>query len=194
MTGITTSGVGVAAAQERARSLGVDDRAKFQVADGMDNGMPDASFDCAWVMESSHLMPERDRLVAECARVLRPGGRLVLCDIVLHRELPFQEVRRLVRKFALLRDVFGQNRVDPLDSYRQLAEANGLEIDTVDDLTAATRPTFDRWQENAATHRAAVVDVLGEDGWQQFVDASDVLRSFWDDGTMGYGLLAARRP
>ena len=51
VTGITTSSVGVAAAQDRARSMGVDDRAKFRVADGMDNGMPDSSFDFAWVME-----------------------------------------------------------------------------------------------------------------------------------------------
>ena len=85
VTGITTSAVGVEAGRVRAGAEGVADRVRFEERDGMDNGFPDASFDRTWVLESSHLMRERDRLVAECARVLRPGGRLALCDIVLRR-------------------------------------------------------------------------------------------------------------
>jgi cyclopropane fatty-acyl-phospholipid synthase-like methyltransferase len=193
VTGITTSRVGVAEAEARARSAGVSDRVSFAVADGMANGMPDASYDRTWVMESSHLMPDREALVAECARVLRPGGRFVLCDIIRRRDLPFMEVRRLRKEFGLLRDVFGEARMEPLAHYRGLAEAHDLVVDVEEDLTAATRPTFDRWQQNAEEHRPAVVEALGAHGWQQFVDSCDVLRTFWDDGTLGYGLIAAQR-
>src|SRR4051812_2833504 len=85
VVGITTSPAGVAAAAARADRAGLGRRATFAERDGMDNGFPDASFDRVWALESSHLMRRRDRLLAECARVLRPGGRLVLCDIVLRR-------------------------------------------------------------------------------------------------------------
>jgi len=194
VTGITTSATGVQAAQARATSAGVSDLATFELRDGMDNGLPDQSFDRVWVLESSHLMPDRQRLIAECARVLRPGGRLGLCDITRRRELPFAEVRRLRAPFGLLRDVFGEARMEPLDTYVQLFEQSGLIVDVQTDLTAATRPTFDRWRHNAETHEAQVTPLLGADGLREFVEASQVLENFWDDGTLGYGLVAGHRP
>jgi cyclopropane fatty-acyl-phospholipid synthase-like methyltransferase len=193
VTGITTSEVGVRAATERAAEAGLSDLLRFEQRDGTDNGFPDASFDRVWVLESSHLMRDRVALVSECARVLRPGGRMVLCDIILRREMPFEEVRRLRHPLALLRAVFGDARMEPLDLYASMATDHGLVVDQQDDLTDATRPTFTRWRENAARHRDAVVALLGEDGWQEFVDSCDVLEGFWDDGTLGYGLLAAAK-
>jgi 27-O-demethylrifamycin SV methyltransferase len=193
VTGITTSGVGVDEARERARTRGLADRVFFEQRDGTDNGFPAGSFDRVWVLESSHLMPDRAALVSECARVLRPGGRVALCDIVLRRPMPFLEVRRLREPLALLREVFGAARMEPLDHYAELMRTHGLTVVDETDLTAATRPTFDRWHDNAVRHRDAVVDLLGEAGWQAFGDSCTVLRDFWDDGTLGYGLLAARK-
>jgi 27-O-demethylrifamycin SV methyltransferase len=194
VTGITTSPVGVEAAAARAAAAGLDGRARFELRDGMDNGFPDESFDRVWALESSHLMRRRDRLVAECARVLRPGGRFALCDIVLRRELPFAEVRRLREPLALLREVFGDARMEPLETYAELAAANGLEVEEQTDLTAATRPTFEHWRRNAEQHRGEVRAALGDDELRRFVDAAGVLESFWDEGVLGYGLLAASKP
>lgn len=193
VTGITTSPEGVRAARARAESEGVTDRVTFAERDGMDNGLPDESFDRVWALESSHLMRRRDRLMAECTRVLRPGGRLVLCDIVLRRPLDLPEVRRLRAPLAVLRDVFGDARMEPLAEYRRLAEENRLKVEMEIDLTAETRPTFARWRENAQRHRDEAIGSLGHDGWASFVEAADILEGFWDDGTLGYGLLAATK-
>lgn len=193
VTGITTSGVGVAAARARASAAGLSDVTRFEQRDGMDNGFPDQSFDVTWVLESSHLMRDRSRLIEECARVLRPGGALALCDIVLRRPMPFEEVRRLRIPLRLLRDVFGDARMEQLETYQELAEAAGLVVDDVVDLTEQTRPTFEAWRANAHEHEAAVVGQLGREGYEQFVESCDVLEGFWDDGTLGYGLLRAHR-
>ena len=191
--GITTSAVGVRQATEAAAAAGLSDRASFELRDGTDNGLPDASFDRVWVLESSHLMPARDRLIAECARVLRPGGRLVLCDIIRRRGIPFAEVRARRTDFAVLRAVYGEARMDALDAYTGLAAANGLDVDLVEDLTAATLPTFDAWRANAAKHRTEVRALLGADELAQFERSVDILEAFWRDGTLGYGLVAASR-
>lgn len=194
VTGITTSEEGIAAARARAAAEGLSARTAFEQRDGMDNGFADASFDRVWVLESSHLMRARDRLMAENARVLRPGGRLVLCDIILKRELDLMEVKRLREPLALLRDVFGDARMEQLGEYARLATANGLVVDEETDLTADTRPTFGAWRDNAARYRDEVVALIGEQDWQRFADSCDVLQGFWDDGTLGYGLLAASKP
>ena len=193
VTGITTSPEGVRAARARANASGVERLVRFVERDGMDNGFPQASFDRVWSLESSHLMRDRDRLLSECARVLCPNGRLALCDIVLRRPMDFAEVRRLREPLALLREVFGDARMEPIAEYRRLAAAHGLRVVQELDLTESTRPTFARWRANAEHHREKVVDLLGQHGWQRFVDACDVLESFWDEGTLGYALFAATK-
>ena len=192
--GITPSTVGIERASQRAAALGVSERARFEARDGMDNGLPDASFDRVWVLESSHLMPHRDRLVDECARVLAPGGRITLCDITLQRPMPFEEVRRLTRPLALLREAFGSARMDPRSEYERLMVGAGLVVDTSTDLTAATHATFARWRENAERNHDEVVAQIGAAALDAFVRSIDVLDGFWSDGTLGYGLVAAAKP
>jgi 27-O-demethylrifamycin SV methyltransferase len=193
VTGITPSSVGVAAARARAKAVGVGESAVFAERDGMDNGFPDASFDRVWVLESSHLMRDRDRLIAECGRVLRPGGLMVLCDIVLVRTVPFAEVRLRRQEFSLLRRVFGDARMETMATYAELARSAGLTTEREADLTVATRPTFARWRDNATRHRSALIELMGESDLDEFVASCDVLEAFWDDGTLGYGLHASRR-
>lgn len=191
--GITTSEVGVEAATRRAQDAGVPGAA-FEVRDGTNNGLPDGSFDRAWVMESSHLMPDRQALFSECARVLRPGGRLVLCDIIRRREIPFDEVRSRREEFAVLRAAYGSARMDPLTDYVGYAERTGLVPDVVSDITIETLPTFDRWQANLDRHRAEVTDLLGADDTATFERSLGILRGFWRDGTLGYGIFSADKP
>lgn len=194
VTGITTSAVGVAEATARTAAAGLGARVRFEVRDGMANGFPDASFDRAWVLESSHLMADRVALLAECARVLRPGGRIALCDVIVIEKLPLTEVKRLLQPFVLLRTVFGAARMEPLHQYAAWLTELGLEVDTTTDLTEATRPTFDRWRTNAEVHHDAAVAAMGAQALDDFVAACDVLDAFWADGTLGYGLVAARKP
>lgn len=194
VTGITTSEEGIAAARARAANEGLAELVNFELRDGMDNGFDDQAFDRVWALESSHLMRRRDALISECARVLRPGGRLVLCDIVLRRPLELAEVRRLREPLALLRDVFGDARMEPLPEYRKLAEQSRLTVEIERDLTTETRLTFERWRENAERHRDEVESLIGAEGREQFARSCDVLAGFWDDGTLGYGLFAAVKP
>lgn len=194
VTGISTSAEGIRAAEARAKRGGLEGRVEFELRDGMENGYPDGSFDRVLALESSHLMRRRDRFVSESARVLRDGGRFVLCDIVLGRTLEFAEVKRLREPLVLLREVFGDARMETVSTYRQLLSEANLHIEYEENLTKPTRPTFSKWRENASRHRDRVVELLGEEDWRKFLGACDVLEGFWDDGTLGYALLSASKP
>lgn len=192
--GITTSPVGVATARELTEEAGLSGQVSFEQRDATANEFEDESFDRVWILESSHLMRDREAVVTEAVRVLRPGGRLVWCDIVRHRTIPFLEVRDRREEFATLREAFGDARMEPLADYVAWFEKAGLVVEQADDLTEATLPTFEAWRANAAQHRDAVVDALGEQGHTAFVRSADILESLWRDGTFGYGLIAASKP
>lgn len=191
--GITTSPEGVERATATALKRGVDERVVFEQRDGMDNGLKAESFDRVWVLESSHLMRHRERLVAECSRVLRTGGRIALCDIILRRPMDLAEVRRLREPLGLLRRVFGDARMEPIARYHQWFREQGIQPDLELDLTDESRPTFDHWRQNAVEHEADVQKLIGEHDLAEFVNACEVLDGFWADGTLGYGLIAGTK-
>lgn len=190
--GITTSEVGVQAARARTASEGVKG-VSFELRDGTANGLADDHFDRVWVLESAHLMRERGRLLDECVRVLRSGGRVVLCDLIRHRDIPFEEVRERRRDFMTLREAFGDAHFEPLAYYATQLAARGVAVDHCEDLTAVTLPTFDRWRKNAHAHADEVRDALGAAGLSAFEQSCDILEGLWRDGTFGYGLVAGTK-
>jgi 27-O-demethylrifamycin SV methyltransferase len=138
-------------------------------------------------------MRDRHGLVQEVARVLRPGGRVVWCDIVRRREIDFLELRTRRDDFRTLRAAFGDARMDPVDTYRTRFVDAGLIVDHAEDLTAVTRPTFARWRRNSYEHEPTVVDLLGLDGLTDFRASCDILDGLWEEGTFGYALLSASK-
>jgi cyclopropane fatty-acyl-phospholipid synthase-like methyltransferase len=191
--GISTGKKGVDKARRLSRARGLSRRVAFRLRDGMDNGFPDGSFDRVWVIQSSHFMLDKRRLLDECVRVLRPGGRLALGDIMLRAPLPMIEVVRHREEFLLLHRVFGRAKMESLQVYQSLAEESGLRVDVLEDVTAETFPTFDRWRRNAVACRDEVSKLVGETLWREFLVACDVLERFWTQGWFGYGVLAGER-
>jgi arsenite methyltransferase len=57
--------------------------------------LPDASVGVAISNGVFNLCPDKPAVVAEASRVLRPGGRLQMADVLLHDGVTPQEVARL---------------------------------------------------------------------------------------------------
>ena len=82
----------------------------------------DASFDAVISNGVINLSPRKDCVFAEAARVLRPGGRLAIADIVSGRALK-ERTRRNVELWAAC--IAGAT---PRSSYLAALEANGLSM------------------------------------------------------------------
>jgi ubiquinone/menaquinone biosynthesis C-methylase UbiE len=83
----------------------------------------DESFDCAISNGVINLSPNKQRVFAEAARVLRPGGRLAIADIVTTRQL----TGAIVSNPDLWASCIGGAAQQ--DAYRDLIEAAGLAIE-----------------------------------------------------------------
>jgi SAM-dependent methyltransferase len=82
----------------------------------------DASFDAVLSNGVINLAPAKDRVFAEAARVLRPGGRLAIADIVSGRALK-ERTRRNVELWAAC--IAG---AIPRGNYLEALEAQGLRV------------------------------------------------------------------
>lgn len=61
---------------------GLADRTDFRVGDATATGLPDASVDAAMTVHVAMNIPDKGALYAEALRVLRPGGRFVVYDVL----------------------------------------------------------------------------------------------------------------
>ncbi len=72
----------VAAATELTALVGLGERVSFQVGDALDLDQPDDDTDLVTLFHVGMNIADKARLFAELARVLRPGGHLVVYDIM----------------------------------------------------------------------------------------------------------------
>jgi 27-O-demethylrifamycin SV methyltransferase len=193
ITGISTSSKCVEGANLRALEKGCSDRVSFRIADGMDNGLPAASFDRVWILEASHLMPRKDTLLAECARVMRPGAYLVLCDIILRRELPMGEVLTRARDFMHLHYSFGHAKMETFQTYERFAGLAGLRVVELMDISEQTFPTFAHWRNRLEMNEKEVRALIGDEGFEHFLASCDILPTLWNQRLFGYGLVVAKK-
>ncbi len=104
----------------------------YLLRDWLDNGLPDAVFDVAIAIESTEHMHDKKQAFAEACRVLRPGGRLVVCAWI-SAERPARWARRF-----LLEPICREGRLPGMGSeldYRVLLEAAGFSVDAASDLS-----------------------------------------------------------
>ncbi len=64
------------------RKVGLSDRVTFRHGSALDMPFADTSFDLVWTQHASMNIADKKRLYAEIYRVLRPGGRFALHDIM----------------------------------------------------------------------------------------------------------------
>jgi SAM-dependent methyltransferase len=96
--GVTLSPSQARLATDSACAAGLGDRVSFRVDDYTRTGLADSDVDVVWALESACYAPAPGAFLAEAARVLRPGGRLVVADGFLARR-PRARERGLYRAF-----------------------------------------------------------------------------------------------
>lgn len=111
----------------------------FHCRDWLENGLPDAGFDRAFAIESSEHMPDKARFLAEAARVLKPGGRLVVCAWLARTGAGRLAVRHL------LEPICREGRLPGMgtrEEYETLAADAGLDLLSYDEIGPQVRRTW----------------------------------------------------
>jgi arsenite methyltransferase len=113
---------------DKARRLATEDGfSQVELAEGRIDALPvsDESFDCVISNGVINLSPQKDRVFAEAARVLRPGGRMTIADIVSEQQLK----ESIVCDADLWASCIGGAAQQ--DAYREAIEGAGLRIEDI---------------------------------------------------------------
>jgi ubiquinone/menaquinone biosynthesis C-methylase UbiE len=84
--GIDLDETALAAAERRAEQASMADRASFRRGSFADTGLPGGSAQAVMSVDALLFAPDKRAAVAELARILTPGGRLVLTSWDYHRQ------------------------------------------------------------------------------------------------------------
>lgn len=186
VTGIDLTESRVAGARRLTEMAGLDDRTVFETADALDMPFDDATFDVVIGQEGFCHIPAKDRLMAQCARVLKPGGRIAFTDIVTTDRTSDETRARLQRQMTF------QELGSP-ESYRDALRCNRCEVLEVQDLS-------DEWRvlliERLAMYRGLkdqTVERFGQAQFAKWDDAYSFFVSRYETGELGGGRFLARR-
>lgn len=95
ITGLNVTPIQVRIGSERVRRRGLADRITLRQGSATAMPLPDASCDVVTAVECAFHFDTREAFLAEAFRVLRPGGRLVLADIIRAAPVPAGWKRRV---------------------------------------------------------------------------------------------------
>lgn len=164
--GARVTGLTVSARQyefaARAGSGAVNPR--FLLADWLDNDLPDGSFDRVLAIECLSHMADKPAFFRQAHRVLRPGGRLVVCAW-LAADGPTAAERRYLLE-AICRE--GRLAGMPTEAdCRRLVERSGLTLEAFEDWSLRVRKTWSlcirRLLVHLARHPSALAFVFDRD-------------------------------
>jgi arsenite methyltransferase len=189
-TGVDASEALLAEARERAEAEDLGGRAEFVRADAESLPFEDGSFDLALCECSLCLFADKAMAVGELQRVVRPGGRLALADIVAKRERLPEELRGALATVACVGEALSSEEL------AQLLEATGFFIRVMevrrDDAAAMAARVEDRLR-GVRVLRGDAFDSVLAGGVDEAIELVRLARREIDRWNLGYAIVGARR-
>jgi cyclopropane fatty-acyl-phospholipid synthase-like methyltransferase len=138
----------IEAAKRAVASCELEDRIELACADIRDLELPRAGFDHVISLECLYHLPDKAALFHKVYEALKPGGRFVFSELVLHRSCPW-----LSRQLAEF--MSGSRYLERIDCYPAMLAAAGLKLLDERDVSAQTLISAHRWSALQG-HRLAI--------------------------------------
>ena len=186
VTGLDITASRVEGATELTRLAGLSGSVRFVHGNAVAMPFQDASFTLAIAQESFAHVPDKPRLLAECARVLRPAGRLVFTDILHRGSLSAADSERLLEGMTF-------SEIATVEGYTEQLRLCGMEVVRVVDVTQEwTRILVERLAMYRSLE-AQTVARLGREHFERYDRAYEHFVGLYQTGVLAGALIHARK-
>ncbi|MGB2754986.1 MAG: methyltransferase domain-containing protein [Phycisphaerae bacterium] len=189
MTGVDATRTVVERGRARTKAEGLDGRIRFVLADVCSSGLPDASADFVWGEDAWCYVVDKPRLIAEAARVVRPGGAIAFTDWV---EGPARLTDKEADRFLAFMKF---PNVQDLKGYSDLLAKNGCKVETAAD-TGRFAPYADLYLGmlgKQLTYDALKIIGFDADLMQAMAGEMQFMQGLAHAGKIAQGLFVARK-
>jgi len=173
----------------RCELEGLSDRIEFTLADVCDSGLADASADFVWGEDAWCYVVDKEKLISEAARIVKPGGVIAFTDwIEGSAGLTDAEAERFL---AFMKFPNIQN----LEGYSNLLTANGCEVLTAED-TGRFGPYIDLYLNMLnmqLTYDALKIIAFDSELMQSMAAEMVFMQELAHTGKIAQGLFVARK-
>jgi ubiquinone/menaquinone biosynthesis C-methylase UbiE len=188
MTGVDAAEKVVEQGRIRCEQEGLGDKIDFVLSDVTDSGLEEKSADFVWGEDAWCYVVDKQKLISEVARIVKPGGIIAFTDWVEGKNLNVAEAERFLKfmKFPNVQDIKG---------YRQLLERNGCEVKKAED-TGRFPPYVDLYLDMLnmqLTYDALKIIGFDSELMQSLAAEMQFMQKLAHEGKIAQGLFIARR-
>lgn len=152
---------GIRIAAERARADAPDGACRMSVGDGGALPFKDRTFDALSHSDVLCCLPEKAAVLRECARVLRPGGRMVFTVISVAPGLPPRRRAKAVE--------FGPPYVEADCEYPEMLAKTGWRVTDSVDISVEFADSVRRFVEACMRNEEKLIALIGETDFDDII-------------------------
>lgn len=187
VTGINISEKELDLARQRTKERGLEHRARFAYGDFHRTDFSDGSFDVVWSQEAFLHGIDKQQILEECHRLLRPGGRLVISDLVTREGLSDEERQGIYARLRL-REMWSA------EEYVAGLNKAGFSVVEQDDWAANVAPTYSAVVAAVRANRADLAERgVPEEQLDSTTAALDLWVSSANAGKIAQAFLVAQK-
>jgi len=189
MTGVDATRTVVERGRSRSKAEGLDGQIRFILADVCESGLEDSSADFVWGEDAWCYVVDKPRLIAEAARIVRPGGTIAFTDWV---EGPAGLTDKEAGRFLAFMKF---PNVQDLEGYSGLLAKNGCKVEMAAD-TGRFAPYVDLYLDmlgKQLTYDALKIIGFDTDLMQAMAAEMQFMQGLAHAGKIAQGLFVARK-
>lgn len=164
----------------------LDDKVSFRFGNALDMPFENASFDGVIGQEAWAHVPDKHRLIGECARVVKPGGVIAFTDILRRGALDAHSMGRLEREMCF-------SALETLDGYSGLLRGSGCTVLSCEDLSEHWARILVQRLEMYRSLEHETIAKFGEAHYRAWDHTYSFFVGLFAAGKLGGGRFIARR-
>jgi sarcosine/dimethylglycine N-methyltransferase len=188
VTGLDLVESSVTLATERAAQAGIDGQVRFEAGDATAMPFDADAFSMVWSQDAWCHIPDRDTLLSECRRVLKPGGTIAFADWLLTGDP--QDRQYLDDVLSAL----ASPGLETLESYKTRLASHGFTNIVAEDVSASFGAQYDAIMARLHAEKDRISDKFGARVFEIVEQKNGDIHHAFKVGQIGGGRFTATLP